>query len=305
MSARNYFLALCLSAATLMACEHTSQTKTAPPSESQRASTGFTHYDWLPEPLKDTMDYLANASTDRHFNFYYYFTVDDINRHFYLIDPGLKVIAERLVTNEEALNFIDEQLYDSKVRERGSYAAWDTTYFTKQRQQEDKIDHLPYYERTVFYVLPEDSADFRQLRVAIVEDTTVQSPDKYLGPPDPNMYPAEVVDVPARPMRGMEYFREAIMNRVRKAEVFILYDTGTVEVEFGVWGHHAQSPNLIRGFSTREDTHEAYQTDGEFIKAINSAKVRWHDAQKDGKPVRSLVRITFDVSTLKDSSQRL
>ena len=283
----------------LVGCERESETKVTVP-EKAYATTGFADYDWLPEKLKHTMDHLARTHTDRHFNFYYYFTVDDINRHFYMIDPGLEVVTEMLVTHEEVLNLIDDKLYDVETRKGGIYVAWDTTNYWRQDRQ--NVEKSPYYENYIFYVLPKDSADFSQLRVAIVEDTTLQNPDKYFGPPDLTVYTPKEIDTPPHPVRGMEYFRKAIIDEVQSAEVFTLYDTGTVEVAFTVWGHRTHSPNLVRGFSTRSDTHEAYQADGEFIKAINDAKVWWHDARKDGKPVRSKMRMTFDVSTLKNQS---
>ena len=261
-------------------------------------TTGFVHYNWLPQSLKDTMKHLA-SHTDRHFNFYYYFTVDDINRHFYLEDAGLAVIAECPVVHEEALRFIDEQLYNPQARKWGSYHAWDTTNWRNKSPQENRWN---YYQRHILYILPQDSADFTQLRVAVMEDTTLQRRYEVRGPADPTVYSSKEVNQPAVPKRGMAYFREAIKNEVRSAEAFILYDTGTVEVTFQVWGGRARSPNLVRGLSTHHDTHEAYQADGEFIKAINSAKVWWRDARKDGRPVPSTVRMTFDIRQLKKPS---
>ena len=262
-------------------------------------STGFAHYDWLPQSLKDTMEHLAYAHTDRHFNFYYYFTVDDINRHFFLEDAGLAVIAERPVVHEEALRFVDEQLYDPQARKWGEYYARDTTNWQNKSREENRWS---YFKRNIFYILPQEEADFTQLRVAIVEDTTLKRHYEIRVPADPAVYSSSAVDQPAVPMRGMDYFREAIEHEVHSAEAFILYDTGTVEVTFEVWGGRARSPNLVRGLSTHHDTHAAYQADGEFIKAINNAKVWWRDARQDGQPVASTVRMTFDISELKESS---
>ena len=303
MSARRH-LALYVSAIALMACERTSKTSTATsqPEEKQRASTGFADYDWLPEKMKHTMDHLVHLHSQQLYRFYYYFDTDDINQHYYMTDPGLEILMEMPVTNEQALSQIDEKLYNVEIRKRGLDVGVDTVDRHRQAQMNNP---WPEHKSVVFYILPEGVADFSQLRVAIVKDTTSQQLMNDYISNDLNVYDISKVDIPPRPVRGMKYFRKAIMNRVRKAAVFILYDTGTVEVEFGVWGGKAQSPNLIRGFSNREDKHEAYQADGEFLKAVNSAKVWWHNAQKDGKPVRSLVRITFDISTLKDSSQSL
>lgn len=282
----------------LTACERESGSNatTALP-ETDRLTTGFADYDWVPKKLKHSMEHLAKAYPERHFNFYYYFTVDDINRHFYITDPGLQVVEEMPVTNEDALRTIEDHLYNVKSRMRGSYVAWDTVNWQKYGE---KRNQWPYYRGNIFYVLPEDSADFRQLRIAIMEDTAVQHPNRYYGPHDLNVYSPQEVEKPPQPVRGMDYFREAIMSRIASAEVFTLFDTGTVEVEFNVWANTTHSPNLVRGFSTHSDTHEAYQADGEFIKAINDAKVWWRDAQKDGKPVRSKVRMTFDIGTLKN-----
>lgn len=294
-------IALSLILAGLAGCEQEARVSTVSTSSSETMypATGFDDYDWLPDKLKHTMDHLALTNTDRHFNFYYYFQVDDINRHFYMIDPGLEVIEELPVMNEEALSLIEDKLYNVKNRQSGIHAAWDTTLF--RRQGQPPVD-IPYYRQTVTYVLPDQAADFSQLRVAIVEDTTAQSAIRYYGPPDPTVYAPSEVDTLPQPTRGMDYFRNAILNEVRAAEVFGLYDTGTVEVEFTVWGYRTHSPNLVRGFSSRSDTHEAYQADGEFIKAINRAKVWWQHARRGGRPVQCKIRVTFDVSKLKDSS---
>ena len=284
----------------LGSCESKEGVNTAASSsETAGPTTDFVHYDWLPQSLKDTMKHLAYAHTDRHFNFYYYFTVDDINRHFFLEDAGLAVIAERPVVNEEALRFLDEQLYDPQARKWGEYHAWDTTDWQNGSRQENRWS---YFQRNIFYILPQEEADFTQLRVAIMEDTTLKRRNEIRVPADPQVYPSSEVDQPAAPMRGMAYFRQAIEHDVQSAEAFILYDTGTVEVTFEVWGGRARSPNLVRGLSTRHDTHAAYQADGEFIKAINNAKVWWRDARRDGRPVASTVRLTFDISQLKKPS---
>ncbi len=174
--------------------------------------------------------------------------------------------------------------------------AWDTTGLSQIKSDKRSL----FFHRFISYVLPEDSADFSQLRVAIVEDSVAHSSERYMGPDDLTVYNPNEVDHPPEPVRGIDYFREVIMNEIRSAEVFTLFDTGTVEVEFNVWGHTTHAPNLVRGFSTHHDTHEAYQADGEFIKAINDARVWWHNAQKAGQPVRSKMRVTFDISTLKD-----
>lgn len=296
------YIALIFMMVGLIGCEkeHRANTTFAA-SETAYPSTGFADYDWLPAKLKRRMDHLALTHTDRHFNFYYYFQVDDINRHFYVIDPGLKVIEEMPVTDEEALLLIEDKLYDATSRKNGIYVAWDTTLFRQQGQP--KVD-IPYFRQTVAYVLPDQKADFGRLRVAIVEDSTVQNTIRYYGPPDPTVYDPSQVDTLPRPARGMDYFQRAIFNDVQSAEVFGLYDTGTVEVEFTVWGYRTHSPNLVHGFSSRSDTHEAYQADGEFIKAINRAKVWWHHARKDGRPVQCRMRVTFNVSDLKNLSSQ-
>ncbi len=280
--------------ALVAGCEQrTEQQATA---ETQLAeSSGFVHYDWLPQNLRDTMQQLTDTHTDRHFNFYYYFDVDDINRHYYLEDIGLAVVAKQPVTHQRALQFIEDRLYDPKVRQRGSYIAIDTTNRGVERKARQK-----YYRNYIHYLLPEYRADFQLLRVALVEDTTgaTRQPESS----DTNAY---VPDQPARPVRGMEYFRRAVLEEVQSANSLILQDSGTVTLEFSVWGGKAQSPTLVQGFSTQSDAYEAYQTDGAFIKAVNRAKVRWHHARKNGRPVRSTVRIAFDVRQLKPLSSLL
>lgn len=241
------------------------------------------------------MDHLTHLHPNRHFKFLYYFATEDVNRHFYMTDPGLDIIAKMPVTNENALRRIEDDLYNVTARERGIVTTYDTT---NVRGRISFGKHSPYFEPLIAYVLPEDSADFCQLRVAVVEDPRPYSHERYERPADLKIYSSSEVDTPAQPVRGMDYFREVVMEEVQKAEVFALYDTGTVEVSFVVWGHRAHSPNLIQGFSSKNPTHEAYQADGEFIKAVNRAKVWWHDAQKEGQPVRSSLRMTFDVNTL-------
>lgn len=256
-----------------------------------------TDFHWLPKQLRHTMDHLVHLYPDRHFKFYYYFATEEVNRNFYMTDPGLRIMAEMPVTNENALRRVEDHLYDVATRERGIFLAYDTTNL---RRHSASGQRSPYFESFIAYVLPKDSADFRQLRVAIVEDKMAYSSERYEGPSDLKVYTLSEVDTLPCPVRGLDYFRNVIMNEVRDAEVFTLYDTGTVEVSFTVWGHRTHSPNLVRGFSTRDTTHEAYQADGEFIKAINDANVWWHDAQRNGQSVRSTMRMTFDVSTLKN-----
>lgn len=219
---------------TGIGCEQSHDKAPSVSTKSVFPITGFADYDWLPDQLKHTADHLATMHTDRHFNFYYYFQVDDINRHFYMIDPGLEVIEEMPVTNENALSLIEDKLYDVKNRRSGIHVAWDTILFRRDGKAPPKI---PYHRQTITYVLPDEEADFSQLRVALVEDTTLQSPMYYYGPPDPEVYALSEVDVPPRPVRGIDYFRKAIFDEVRSAEVFALYDTGTVEIAFTVWGY--------------------------------------------------------------------
>lgn len=281
-------------AASLIACEREEgQVSRELPTVK---SSGFVHYDWLPKQLKHTMDHLLHLHPDRHFNFYYYFPVDDINRHYYMVDAGLEVIAEMPVTNQEVLRFIDNKLYELPLRKRGIYTAIDTNQWADHTREQ-----LFHPEKYVIYVLTEDSVDFTQLRIAIAEDTTRGKRWLPGVPGDTVVYTSSEVDQPAEPMRGADYFRQAILKETASSEAFILYDTGTVEVTFQVWGGRARSPNLVRGLSTHYDTHEAYQADGEFIKAINDAKVWWHDARQNGRPVASTVRMTFDISQLKKS----
>lgn len=284
-------------AVSLIGCEQEAK-QTSRQSPSLPTSTGFVHYDWLPEQLKHTMDHLQHLHPNRHFNFYYYFAVDDINRHYYIVDAGMKIITEMPVTSEAALQFIDEKLYDPNTLKSGAYFARDTSRRSKTSDRDQFFDP----QRNVFYILTKDSVSFTQLRVAITEDTAQQQIYIIQGPSDPTVYPLSEVDRPAMPVRGREYFRQAIEEEVRSAEAFLLYDTGTVEVTFVVGGRRVHSPNLVRGLSTYHDTHEAYQADGEYIKAINNAKVWWHDARKDDQPVQSTVRMTFDISRLKKPS---
>ena len=288
------YIALLVGLLGLAGCERDTKVSTAPsPSETAYPITGFDDYDWLPDELKHAADHLVRMNPNHLYRFHYYFDTDDINRHFYIDDPGL-IITQMPVTNEHALERIDDQLHRVEARKRGVYVAHDTV---DRRGKEQKDAPWQEHKSLVFYVLPKNSADFSGLRIALVRDTISESATQYVLN-DPTVYDMNEVDTPPRPIRGLEYFKKAVIGTVRSAALFVPYDTGTVEVEFIV-SRTTDSPNIIRGFSSQDSTYEAYQVDGEILKAIQHAKVWWRMARKDGQPVRTRMRMSFDIAALK------
>jgi hypothetical protein len=264
-------------------------------------STGFADYDLLPEQLKKRMEELVKNDTTHQYSFYYFFETDDINRHYYLDDQGLQIVVKMPVTNEEALNRIDEKLNEIEVKKLGRYVVRDTTNYQKYRQGL-KVVPVPKYRFFIFHVLPEGAPDFTQLRVAIMKDTVNRGLSKYPENIDTVMYDLDEVDVPPRPLRGLDYFQEAVRKEAQLEEVFALFDTGTVTVEFAVMGHHAQALDVVDGLNNWNNSYEAYQADSEFMKAVHNAKVRWKPGIKNGQPVKTKMKITFKIDSAKVSS---
>lgn len=258
-------------------------------------STGFDDYDLLPEQLKKQMEALVKKDTIHRYNFYYFFKTDDINHHYYLNDRGLKVVAEMPVTNERALDLIDEKINNIMVKRHGRYEA------------HDNISHQKYnlalkHKFCVFYVMPEGTADYSQLRVAIMEDTLWRDRSKYPENIGLVMYDLDEVDSPPRPVRGLDYFQQAVIKEAELEEVFVLFDTGTVTIEFAVVGDQVEALDIVQGFSNWNSSYEAYQADSEFMKAVHNAKVRWKPGLKDKQSVKTKMKITFKVDSAKVSS---
>lgn len=248
--------------------------------------SSFPDYDWLPEALKIQMEELKKNDTTHRYSFYYFFNTNDINHHYYLEDRGLKVMAEMPVVNEQVLHRIEEKLYEIEVRRLGMFEARDTA---------PKQPGL-----VIFYVLPEGKVDFSQLRVAIMKDTVNREMSEYNF--DTVMYDLEDVDIPPRPVRGAAYFKDAVQQEAQLEEVFALFDTGTVIVEFVVVGYQAQVLGVDQGFSNWDNSYEAYQAESEFMKAIHNAKVRWKPGTKNGQPVKTKMKMTFKIDSAKVNS---
>lgn len=263
--------------------------------------TGFTDYDLLPEPLKKQMEELIKNNPTHQYSFYYFFETDDINRHYYLEDRGMKIIARMPVTNAEALNLIGEKLNEIEIKKLGRYVARDTSNYQKIRQGLEVVP-IPKHKSLIFYVLPEGEADFSQLRVGIVKNTMKKETLSYTRYLDTVMYELDEVDVPPQPVRGMDYFQEVVCKEAQLDVVFALFDTGTVTVEFFVVGNQVQALDVVQGFSNWNDGYEAYQADSEFMKAVHNAKVIWESGIKNGQSVKTKMKITFTIDSAKVSA---
>jgi len=248
--------------------------------------TGFPDYDWLPKELKHQMDSVVEAHLENDYHFYYYFKNDDLHQHFFLDDFGLKIIAEMPVTHEIALQRIEDKLYHVQTRRKGVFMAVDTNRYVTNGPAAHK--------RMVGYILPEGEADFRQLRVAIVEDTPARKRNHKIY--DTTVYALHQVEEPPRPLRGMEYFQQAVRKEAQLDQVLALFDTGTITIEFSV-GHRVQVIDIVIGLEDGNNSYEAYQADSEFMKAVHNAKVWWKPASIQGEPVLTKMQITFQIDS--------
>jgi hypothetical protein len=266
-------------------------TKQGSVAAEQFPSTGFPDYDWLPEQLKRQMYQVANAHLERDYYFYYYFKNDDLHQHFFLDDFGVKIIAEMPVTHEMALQRIEDKLYNAQARRKGRFMARDTNRYL--------ANGPAWHQRLVGYIFPEIEADFLQLRVAIVEDTPARKRNHKTY--DTTVYSLHEVDEPPIPIRGMEYFQQAVRKEAQLDQALALFDTGTITVEFFV-GHRAQVIDIVSGLEDGNDSYEAYQADSEFMKAVHNAKVWWKPASIQGEPVLTKMQITFQIDSNQVSS---
>lgn len=235
-------------------------------------STGFIDYDLLPNNLKQRMEELIETDTTRHYSFYYFFETDDINRHFFLDDePSNMILESQTVENQEALALVDQRLLESEGS--GFNREEHPDFWQMMRDRETARGNSQ--RMMVTYIFPEYKADFRQLRVGIIEDTT-----NYFAvhrneiAVDIKTYNLNEVDTPPRPVRGEGYLHDAIRKYLNDQLVYFqFYDmSGIVHAEFTVGGK-ASSPQIIEGFSTREtERDEAYKLDGLIVKALNTIK---------------------------------
>jgi len=271
-------------------------TKQAAVAAKQFLSTGFRDYDLLPAELKRRMEELKQEDTLHQYYFYNFFETDDINRHFYLDDDPMNTIFEaQPVTNPEALELVEERLQEAG--EKGVIRAEHPNIWENIRDRETA--KRIYHQQIVNYVFPEYEADFRQLRVGILGDTIDYMKlrkDEIVV--DSKTYHLSEVDTPPQPVRGENYFHNALQKYLKEQLVYFqFYDmSGVVHAEFTVGGK-ASSPQIIEGFSTREiDRDEAYKLDGLMVKALNNLKVRWNSGIKNGRNVNTRVAMQFHFS---------
>ncbi|MEM9674204.1 MAG: hypothetical protein AAF992_16550 [Bacteroidota bacterium] len=271
-------------------------TKQAAVATEQFPHTGFLDYDLLPTALKQRMEELKQEDTLHQYYFYYFFETDDINRHFYLDDDPMNTIFEsQLVTNQEALQLVEERMVEGK--ERG-FSRINHPNIRENIRDRETAKRL-YHQQIVHYVFPEYEADFRQLRVGILGDTIDYMKlreDEIVV--DSKTYHLAEVDTQPQPVRGKDYFHNALRKYLKEQLVYFqFYDmAGAVHAEFTVGGK-ASSPQIIEGFSTREtDRDEAYKLDGLIVKALNNLKVRWNSGRKNGRNVNTRVAMHFNFS---------
>ena len=264
---------------------------------------GFLDYDLLPEAMKQKMEALVEEYPERTYIFTYFFENDDLHHRYFMIDTDTEVISPQPVNDTKTLELVEQRITEHQGAENGINHVWHPDFYDNKSR--DALDKLGREKIAVTYVIPKEAIDYQQLRVAIVEQTYMRPEKQATGSyqiPDTDIpvYFAEDVETLPEPVRGINYFREVVMKDALESEVFKFYDLkGKITIEFLVWATQAQSPNLIEGYSTKEDSYEAYRADGAFIKAVNRAKVRWKSGLLNGKPVRTKMRLTFEVDTAK------
>ncbi|MDF9799825.1 hypothetical protein OKW21_005088 [Catalinimonas alkaloidigena] len=289
-------IALLLALLVLPMFDEDSQPKTkhASVAPEKFPSTGFPDYDLLPDKLKQRMEELVKEDTMHRYSFYYFFEVDDVNRHYYIDDYSMNtILISQKAENQEALALVDERLMEDDGRgfsivRHPQYWDWIKDRAMKEKAFSNK--------NLVHYVFPEGKADFRDLRVGIFKDTT-----NYLSmyedelTHDSKTYGLREVDTPPIPKRGMAYFHEVIRKFLEDKLVYFNFYSmeGLVKAEFTIGGK-ADSPQIIEGFSTREsELEEAYKLDGLIVKALNDPKVRWKSGVINGKKVNTRVSMDF------------
>jgi hypothetical protein len=262
------------------------------------SSSGFPEYDLIPEELKQKMDALKAAHYNINYTYCYFFDIEDVNKHYYITDSDMKIVHVLPVTDPQALALVEEKMLDNPGKDIVvAYHPYMMIRATASKEEREKM-HKKYREHKddpswvqIQYILLEDTVDFSKLRVTIVQQTL---------PPytNPNFlrvtHAYDEVDTLPEPIRGYDYFEKVMVKALMEHEVFTFYDLkGNVTVEFTVG--HSPSPDLVEGFSTREDNYEAYKADGAFIKALNNLKVRWKPGKQGNSPVAVRIPLTFHV----------
>lgn len=271
-------------------------------SPEKSAQTGFLDYDLLPEALKKEMHALQQKNTSHWYYFTYYFDNDDVNHRYYVTDARHKIIKQMSVTSNEAMDLVEQYMLEDQGG--GQHTARDQRLFSQEAKKQP-----PWYIGHVGYVLPQDkeNADFSKLKVAILEmnfpEWVTSQEEESNGSSETRTYRLSEVDETPKPIRGIEYFKEVVADEIKRKASF-LYDQlqGDVLVSFTI-GSNAKSPQVVKGFSTVSNTHEAYRMDGIIIKAINNSKVHWKLAKKDGKYVS--IRIAMTLSFNKENQDVL
>ncbi len=257
-------------------------------SQNTFPATGFADYDLLPVAIKKEIRALQQKDSLNSHQYFiaYYFDIDDMNHRYYIKDAGHDIIKQMPVTNPVAMDLVEE--YIAQNPESGYYVAQNDHTDTRQ-------DML-----WVTYTLPQhkEAADFSKLRVAILKmnmppDWITTQQNNPGDAPNGGVYALSEVDEPPEPIGGMEYFKEVVMDEIKRNASFLYQDQqGEVIVTFMV-GPSAKSPQVVKGFSTRSESHDAYRMDGAVIKAVNDSKVHWKLAKKDGKYVSVQLAMTF------------
>lgn len=270
-------------------------------------STDFPEYGLIPAALKEKMQALKAAHFNINYTYWYYFDVEDVNKHYYITDGGIKIIEDMPVNDPLALALVEGKMLDNPGKDMAIAQHPDMIMnpSASKEEREKKMKRFRAHQdnpglypqlTSIRYIFPADTANFSKLRVAIMaEDLSYHSMSMYQSEP----YAYEAVDSLPVPVRGYVYFEKVMAKELMEHDVFTFYDLkGEVTVEFTV-GSTASSPNIVEGFSTREDSYKAYQADGAFIKALNKLKVRWKPGKKGKAPVQVKIPLTFQVNGQK------
>lgn len=263
------------------------------------SSSGYPEYDLIPAELRCKMDSLKVAHYNINYTYWYFFDIEDVNKNYYITDAGMKIIAEMPVTDPQALALVDEKIQNNPgidvdvtrhpdmVIDASASKEEKEKQFKRMRENKDDPSRV-----WIRYIFPEDTVDFSKLRVAIMADNFSRSP---MGMFTSEPYAPKDLDTLPVPVRGYDYFEELMVKELMQHDVFTFYDLkGEVTVELTV-GTTASSPNIVKGFSSSNDSYEAYQADGAFVKALNNLKVWWKPGKVGNSPVRVKMPVTFHV----------
>ena len=77
---------------------------------TSHAQSGFPDYDLIPEELRQKMVALKAAHHNINYRYWYFFDREDVNKHYYITDAGMKVVQALPVTDPQALALVDEKM---------------------------------------------------------------------------------------------------------------------------------------------------------------------------------------------------